>query len=89
MPKFNKICKVCGAEYVDCQTIKPKKGVDRWQDVACCPEHAALWFEKIFASRGVKTVVNGDAADTSVVPAESKYGAKSGKKREDTDDTNK
>ena len=50
MAKGTKICKVCGKEYEYCKTNRP---VDlfRWSDVACSPEHAAIYFKEIEESR--------------------------------------
>ena len=51
MAGFKRICRVCGAEYEACRTRwKPGDG-NRWQDVACSPEHGAQYFAAIFASR--------------------------------------
>ena len=65
MAGFKRICRVCGAEYEACRTRwKPGDG-NRWQDVACSPEHGAQYFADIFASR------NGEIKQESVVaPAE-------------------
>ena len=51
MAQGTKICKVCGAEYPYCRTERP---IDRfyWQDVACCPEHGAIYFEIGARARG-------------------------------------
>ena len=51
MAKGYRICKVCNCEYEYCHTEVPV-GVNRWQDVACCPEHAAIYFERVAKSRG-------------------------------------
>jgi len=48
-PGATKVCKVCGIEYPYCHTNIPNQY--RWQDVACCPEHAAEYFAKIAAAR--------------------------------------
>lgn len=50
MADNTKICKICGKEYPACTTII--KGVFRWQDVACCPEHASEYFALVAAARG-------------------------------------
>ncbi len=47
-----RICKVCGKEYPYCHTIT--NDTFRWQDVACCPEHAAEYFERVAIARGEK-----------------------------------
>lgn len=46
-------CKICGKEYPYCHTITDDKY--RWQDVACCREHAAEYFALIAASRNEVT----------------------------------
>lgn len=48
-PGGTKICKICGVEYPYCHTNIPTQY--RWQDVACCKEHAAEYFAAIAASR--------------------------------------
>ena len=50
MQKVTKICKVCGKEYPYCKTWR-SADIFRWQDVACCPEHAAEYFEAVQAER--------------------------------------
>ena len=48
-----KTCKVCGAEYEACHTLRPNLNNEfRWQDVACCPEHGAEYLRRILISRG-------------------------------------
>lgn len=44
------MCSICGAEYEYCHTNAPHQY--RWQDVACCKEHAAQYFAQIAESRG-------------------------------------
>lgn len=44
-----KKCKVCGKVYPYCRTQLP--GTFRWQDVACCHEHALIYFEQIEQAR--------------------------------------
>lgn len=39
-----RICRVCGKEYPYCKT-NVSKTVFRWQNIACCPEHASIYFE--------------------------------------------
>ncbi len=53
MEKGIRTCKVCGKDYPYCKTERPD-GLYRWQDVACCPEHAAVYFAQIAESRGTK-----------------------------------
>lgn len=67
-----KVCKICGKEYPYCRTILPQ-GINRWQDVACCPEHAEEYFALIAASRAEDSDVTADktalAADESAADA--------------------
>lgn len=51
MPNGTRICKVCGKEYEYCHTIRPS-GVFRYQDVACCPEHGAIYLKEVQIARG-------------------------------------
>lgn len=52
-----KKCKVCGAEYEYCHTIRSGvAGVFRWQDVACCQEHGSIYLARIEASRSGNNV---------------------------------
>lgn len=57
MRNATKICRICGKEYEAC---KPSfsGSVSRWQDVACCVEHGAEYFDRIAKSRGVQTVAS-------------------------------
>ena len=43
------ICKTCGKEYPACSTAN--WGVWRWQDVACCKEHAMEYIALVEQSR--------------------------------------
>lgn len=51
MATATKICKVCGKEYPYCHSLRLNAGVFRWQDVACSPEHASIYFARIEESR--------------------------------------
>lgn len=46
-----RVCKVCGKEYPYCQKVI-RTEMFRWQDVACCPEHAETYLQQILESRG-------------------------------------
>lgn len=48
-------CKICGEPYEYCKTEVPA-GTNRWQDVACCVEHATEYFKQIAISRGEAVV---------------------------------
>ena len=50
MATATKKCKVCGKEYEYCKTNRPS-GMFRWNDVACCEAHAAIYFKRIAESR--------------------------------------
>lgn len=58
-----KQCRVCGKVYAACLTPN-RTNVFRWQDVACCPEHGAIYLDRILISRGQKDapVVEAEAA---------------------------
>lgn len=50
-------CRVCGKEYEACRSAKHVNGVFRWKEVACSPEHGAIYLARIRASRAVKPEV--------------------------------
>ena len=62
MEKGTRICKICGVEYPYCKTNRPSE-IFRWQDVACCPEHGAMYFDKILESRVEKVAENTDVVE--------------------------
>lgn len=64
-----RICKVCGKEYPYCKTNRPT-GISRWQDVACCVDHAAVYFAKIAESR-TQSAAPVEIKEDSVVAVES------------------
>lgn len=51
MATGTRICKVCGEEYPYCRTER-RADIFRWQDVACCSEHGAIYFERVAIARG-------------------------------------
>ena len=51
MPKGIKQCKVCGRDYEYCRTLYPNNSIYRWQDVACCAEHGAIYFARVMEAR--------------------------------------
>lgn len=55
MPSGTRKCKICGCEYPYCKTVT--KNSFRYQDVACCPEHATEYFRRIELSRMVDAPV--------------------------------
>lgn len=67
-PGATRVCKVCGIEYPYCHTNIASQY--RWQDVACCPEHATQYFAEVAASRSkpVKTITT---EFTGLLPKES------------------
>ena len=44
-------CRVCGKEYEACRNARRVDGVFRWQDVACSPDHGAVYLDLIRKSR--------------------------------------
>lgn len=67
MDNSTRICKVCGVEYPYCKTHRPSE-VFRWQDVACCPEHGAIYLDEILRSRGLKPDNDTPAASEQPEP---------------------
>lgn len=59
-------CRVCGKEYEACRNAKRVDGVFRWQDVACSPEHGAIYLDLIRKSRATE---HDAVANTSVEQA--------------------
>lgn len=57
MPKNTKICRVCGATYEACNTVRTGSKVFNWREVACSPECGAKYLEKVVASRQAKPVI--------------------------------
>lgn len=68
MAKRTKKCKVCGVEYTYCLTKTSNDG-ERWQDVACCVEHAAEFFAQLYASRNQSPVSVADDQETPEIGA--------------------
>ena len=63
MNKPTKICRICGKEYEACSPAFGTPVGNRWQDVACCVEHANEYFAKVEASRRVTSVVDVVVSD--------------------------
>lgn len=53
MPKGTRVCKVCGAEYPYCRTER-RAGINRWQDIACSPSCAAIYYQRVAEARAKK-----------------------------------
>lgn len=51
MPKQTKICRVCGAEYEACHSVRTGSSVFNWREVACSPACGMVYLERITASR--------------------------------------
>ena len=51
MPKQRKTCRVCGATYEACRSIKTGDGVFNWREVACSPECGEVYLRQVMASR--------------------------------------
>ncbi len=72
MAKGIRVCKICGKEYEYCNTVTNDRF--RWQDVACCQEHATEYFALVAAARaGEQAPVKVDneqnvASEEVVVP---------------------
>ena len=48
----NKICKVCGREYVPCRSIRPEDVTFNWRVVACSPKCGEEYFRRVAVARG-------------------------------------
>lgn len=68
MAKSTRICKICNKEYPYCKT--EWRGVNRWQDVACCPEHATEYFRRVREARNPQPVVEAAVVDNNEMPVE-------------------
>ena len=51
MPKQTKTCRVCGAVYEACKTVRTGSAVFNWREVACSPECGMKYLDKVVASR--------------------------------------
>lgn len=56
MPKQTKICRVCGATYEACQSVRTGSPVFNWREVACSPECGEIYLKRIIESRSPKNV---------------------------------
>lgn len=65
MSKPTKTCRVCGKKYEACSPAFGVPTGNRWQDVACCIEHANEYFARVEAARSGSAV-----AETPVGEAE-------------------
>ncbi len=73
MAKGTRICRVCGEPYPYCKTHAP--GVFRWQDVACCPEHAAIYFDEVERARAADVAQQADGSTVEEVVASAEVAA--------------
>ena len=46
-----KKCRVCGKEYEASRSARRGDGVFRWREVACSPEHGAIYLAEVLAAR--------------------------------------
>lgn len=53
MPKQKKICRVCGAEYEACQSVRTGSSIFNWREVACSPECGMKYLDRITVSRSI------------------------------------
>lgn len=67
-------CRVCGKEYEACRSAKRIDGVFRWQDVACSPEHGAIYLDLVRKSRAEQhDAVANDLVDKAFALFEEEY----------------
>lgn len=67
-----KKCRVCGKEYEACRSARRGDGIFRWREVACSPEHGAIYLAQVLAAResSSKQAVNlndDDASEEDIV----------------------
>ena len=48
----NKICRVCGKEYIPCRSIRPADDVFNWRAIACSPQCGEEYFKQVAIARG-------------------------------------
>ncbi len=53
MPKQIKICRVCGAKYEACNSVRTGNSAFNWREVACSPECGMVYLNKITTSRSI------------------------------------
>lgn len=53
MPKQTKTCRVCGAKYEACNSVRTGGKTFNWREVACSPECGMVYLDKITASRSI------------------------------------
>lgn len=51
MPKQMKTCRVCGATYEACNSIKTGTSVFNWREVACSPACGELYLSRVNDAR--------------------------------------
>lgn len=54
MPKQTKICRVCGATYEACQSVRTGSPVFNWREVACSPECGEIYLKRVMEARSPK-----------------------------------
>ena len=59
------VCKTCGKLYKACRT--PNPGVFRWRDMACSPECASQYLQRVEAARAKADVVEVVAIERDTV----------------------
>ena len=60
MKKNEKECKLCGKKYEYCHSLNMNSDTFRWQDVACCKEHAIEYINKIKKNRNAEKEKNNN-----------------------------
>ena len=66
-------CRVCGAPYKECKSIRPDSDIFNWREVACSPECGNIYFKQILESR----------AEQSTTATKSKRKTSKAKQKED------
>lgn len=84
MPKGYKTCKVCGERYEYCRSAPSDPNMFRWQDVACCQEHGAIYLAQVLKARGLAPDTEPAAEEAAAEDAAPKK--KSRKKKTGSDE---
>lgn len=71
MDRSLKTCRVCGKQYKPCRPRYAGDSIYRWQDVACCAEHGAQYFEMaLSAESAAKAAEDNTPQDVAISDAD-------------------
>lgn len=67
MPKQTKVCRVCGATYEACKSVRTGSKVFNWREVACSPDCGMKYLAAVESSRSVEPAVEVVAEEPVVM----------------------